>query len=130
MDDIILGQDFTNNRGIQLSYQPQDILLIADKGRIAQVISNLLSNATKFTKNRTITVTTRIDKDNNQIICSVKDTGSGIDSEILPELFSKVATKSFSLCRSKNECEFITTIITISIQFVNRTHIYPIGPFN
>ncbi len=30
-----------------------------------------------------------------QVIAKVKDTGTGIDSEILPRLFSKFASKSF-----------------------------------
>ncbi|MGA8084618.1 MAG: HAMP domain-containing sensor histidine kinase, partial [Candidatus Nitrosopolaris sp.] len=79
-----------------LLYQPQDIQLEADKGRMSQVISNLLSNATKFTKIGTIIIATKIDEDNNAILISVKDTGTGIDPEILPELFSKFRTKSFS----------------------------------
>ena len=37
-----------------------------------------------------------MNEDNNHILISVKDTGSGIDPEILPELFSKFKAKSFS----------------------------------
>ncbi|MFY9798662.1 MAG: ATP-binding protein [Candidatus Nitrosopolaris sp.] len=95
MDDIILGNNLIN-KNVQLLYQPQDIQLEADKGRMSQVISNLLSNATKFTKIGTIIIATKIDEDNNAILISVKDTGTGIDPEILPELFSKFRTKSFS----------------------------------
>ena len=36
-----------------------DILIEADKGRITQVISNLLSNAAKFTKEGSIRVASR-----------------------------------------------------------------------
>jgi signal transduction histidine kinase len=46
-----------------------------------------------------ITIATKrtyYDEDNNHIFISVKDTGNGIDPEILPELFSKFTTKSFS----------------------------------
>jgi len=96
IDDIILGKDLVDSRSVQLLYEPQDIVLEADKGRTTQVISNLLSNAIKFTKEGTITIATKIDEDNNQIIISVKDTGIGIDPEILPQLFSKFITKSFS----------------------------------
>ena len=67
-------------------------------GRIAQIISNLISNALKFTEEGSITVAIdkKISKDNNnnQVIVSVKDTGDGIDPEILPRLFTKFATKS------------------------------------
>ncbi|MGB6532822.1 MAG: HAMP domain-containing sensor histidine kinase, partial [Candidatus Nitrosopolaris sp.] len=94
LDDIILGKDL--NRSVQLLYQPQDIEVEADKGRMSQVISNLLSNAIKFTKKGTIAITIKIDENDNYILISVKDTGTGIDPEILPELFSKFRTKSFS----------------------------------
>ena len=44
MNDITLDRDFLKNENIRLSYKPhQDILIQADKGRISQVISNLLS---------------------------------------------------------------------------------------
>jgi signal transduction histidine kinase len=103
MDDTTLGKKIDSKR-VQIVYQPQDILLNADKGRIIQVISNLLSNAIEFTKDGVITISTRIDKsgnnnnDNNtdKITISIKDTGTGIDPGILPELFSKFTTKSFS----------------------------------
>ena len=94
-------QDYRNqiekdNRGIKLLYSPskQDIIVEADRSRLTQVISNLLSNAVKFTTTEgTISIST--EKKDNQVIVSVKDTGSGIDPEILPRLFSKFSAKSF-----------------------------------
>jgi two-component system sensor histidine kinase VicK len=41
-----------------------------------------------------ITISTTIDEEHNHAILSVEDTGKGIDSEILPKLFTKFATKS------------------------------------
>jgi signal transduction histidine kinase len=82
-------------------YQPDDnnnnstFFVDADREKLVQVVSNLLSNAIKFTKEGTITITTARKKD-NQVIISVKDTGTGIESDILPSLFSKFTTKSFS----------------------------------
>ncbi len=70
----------------------EDIFVVADKGRISRVISNLLSNAIKFTKEGIITVSTQ--KKNNEVHVSIKDTGAGIDAEILTRLFTKFATKS------------------------------------
>ena len=88
---------------IKLLYQPleETVITEVDKTRIAQVISNLISNAIKFTKEGSILV--KVQKraqeeekeDNQEAIVSVRDTGMGIDSEILPRLFSKFATKSF-----------------------------------
>ena len=74
----------------------QDIRIEADKGRITQVISNLVSNAVKFTKVGTVTVSAEKlgENDHQQVIISIKDTGTGIDPEVLPKLFTKFATKS------------------------------------
>jgi two-component system sensor histidine kinase VicK len=74
----------------------QDIIIEADKARIYQVISNLLSNAIKFTEmaGDSVSIAAIAHNENNQVIVCVKDRGSGIDSEILPRLFTKFATKS------------------------------------
>jgi len=68
------------------------VLVYADKGRIIQVISNLISNAFNFTKKGFVTITKRIE--DGLVVVSVKDTGSGIDPQILPRLFTKFTTKS------------------------------------
>ena len=74
------------------------IIVEADKNRLCQVISNILNNAIKFTDEGSITViveTKKINNNNsNKVIVSIKDTGTGIDSEILPKLFTKFATTS------------------------------------
>ncbi|HET7392049.1 MAG TPA: ATP-binding protein [Nitrososphaeraceae archaeon] len=82
---------------IKLQYhQPQDVFVEADKGRISQVIHNLLDNAVKFTNIGTITISIQIKKEDEKgdVVVRVKDTGSGIDPEIIPRLFTKFATKS------------------------------------
>jgi len=71
----------------------EDILIEADKGRIYQVISNLLNNAIKFTREDTIIIAT-VEKRDSYVIVSIKDSGTGIDPEIMPRLFAKFATKS------------------------------------
>jgi two-component system sensor histidine kinase VicK len=81
---------------------PQNIFVLADKGRITQVFNNLLSNAIKFTRKGTISISLKRKKkqdsddggDEDYLLISVKDTGQGIDPEILPNLFTKFATKS------------------------------------
>jgi signal transduction histidine kinase len=74
-------------------YEPKDIFIEADMQQLTRVISSLLNNAIKFTKEGTISIIAE-NKD-SQVFVSVKDTGEGIDPEILPRLFSKFATKSF-----------------------------------
>jgi signal transduction histidine kinase len=70
-----------------------DFLIEADKRRLNQVISNLLDNAIKFTQKGSIVISTQR-KDNANVIVFVKDTGIGIDQEIMSRLFSKFASKS------------------------------------
>jgi signal transduction histidine kinase len=76
----------------------KDIFVYGDEGRITQVISNILSNAIKFTNEGTIAV--KIGKtiyNNNQVglvTISIKDTGKGIDPTVIGKLFQKFATKS------------------------------------
>ena len=87
-----------NYRVKLLFYPSKETLLVeADKERIVGVISNLLSNAIKFTKEGEIFVSTEMKEDNNNnyALVTVKDTGDGIDPEILPKIFSKFITKSF-----------------------------------
>jgi len=75
-------------------------LVEADRRRLTQVVSNLLNNALKFTEEGAVTVTTTIERKGDrdgggEVIVSVKDTGSGIDPELMPRLFTKFATKSY-----------------------------------
>ena len=99
-------QDFrtqlNDDARIKLDYESDgDVWIVADKNRIMQVISNLLTNAIKFTKAGRILVQLRMKKikkkiaDNNyQVIVSIKDEGPGIDPSIMPRLFTKFASKS------------------------------------
>lgn len=78
----------------------------ADESKILQVIDNLLSNALDFTKDGTITMKVydlsirSDDKENNDtqesVAIEVKDTGSGINEEIMPRLFEKFSRRSDS----------------------------------
>ena len=85
------------------SKEPNDIYIEADKTRIYQVISNLLRNAIKFTDEGgsiTITAETSANKEPGLIgeekiaVVKIKDTGRGLDDNILPRLFSKFTTSS------------------------------------
>jgi signal transduction histidine kinase len=86
------------------------IFVEADRRRLNQVISNLLDNAIKFTDEGNVTVSTSIikrkeDKSDQvaegaaaaatEVVIAVKDTGTGIDSELMPRLFTKFAAKSY-----------------------------------
>ena len=103
------GHKYYGHGDKQSGKDGRKIVVSADKYRPNQVITNLLSNAIKFT-NKGGTISIKIknsdgnnntnngnsssNSNNNAITVSVKDTGSGIDSEILPRLFTKFSTKS------------------------------------
>jgi two-component system, OmpR family, sensor histidine kinase VicK len=94
------GNEIDNNNNNE-----SHLLVEADRERISQVISNLLNNAVKFTKEGNISINVLkkigrkgkemdIQEEQEVVIVNIKDTGAGIDSEILPRLFTKFASKS------------------------------------
>ena len=98
LDDYRNRIQDTKNLELVLLNVDKPIFVLADKGRIFQVLSNLVSNALKFTKSGTIFVSIEEEvntADNKkEFIVAVKDTGTGIDSDIMPRLFTKFASKS------------------------------------
>ncbi|HZD34795.1 MAG TPA: sensor histidine kinase [Nitrososphaeraceae archaeon] len=89
------------NARIILKLQKNDLIVNADKVRIAQVILNLLSNAIKFSPENggLISVSSEIkndDRKEGQAIVSIIDNGPGIDSDFFPKLFSRFTSDSFS----------------------------------
>ena len=93
--DIISKKRYGSDQ-IRLVFEPskENIFVNADKVRIIQVLSNLLDNALKFTREGNIIITIEMIKENQEVMVSIKDSGTGIDLEILPQLFKKFATKS------------------------------------
>ena len=102
-----------NNDNVELLYyyRPRNndskIIIEADRVRLIQVISNLLDNALKFTKKQDkeskkgsiyVTAEKKKNRENGskkqEVVVSIKDTGTGIDPEIVPRLFTKFATAS------------------------------------
>src|SRR5919107_969834 len=93
-----------NNKKVELLYhrdkigKHHQIIVEADRGRIIQVLTNLLNNALKFTDEGQIIVSIYQSNDDNEnrneVTVEVVDSGSGIDNEMYPKLFSKFATKS------------------------------------
>ncbi|HET9356672.1 MAG TPA: ATP-binding protein [Nitrososphaeraceae archaeon] len=92
-----LSKEQKENVKLIVALDEGDILVVADKHRINQVINNLLNNALKFTKQGQITLSTEKEKKyGKEAIVKIQDSGPGIDPDIMPRLFSKFATKSYS----------------------------------
>ena len=72
----------------------------ADPTRIEQIVTNLLDNALKYTPaGGEITITTRID--NQEIVLDVRDSGVGIDADLLPHVFDVFVQGESSLDRAQ-----------------------------
>jgi signal transduction histidine kinase len=95
INEVTNQAEARSNDAVQILFEPKgDLFVDADKVRIYQVISNLLNNAIKFTKEGYITISAEKDEDRQNVVVTVKDTGIGIDPEILPKLFTKFTTRS------------------------------------
>jgi signal transduction histidine kinase len=78
-----------NAKGIELTLETESLApAVVDRGRIAQLVDNLVSNAVKFTPAGG-RVEVRAARDGGAIALSVTDTGIGIPSDELPRLFSR-----------------------------------------
>jgi CheY-like chemotaxis protein/anti-sigma regulatory factor (Ser/Thr protein kinase) len=86
-------------RGLELSVQVGDAdgLYRGDPTRVRQIISNLVSNALKFTASGSIKV--RAARDGEYIRFEVSDTGIGITPEVAATLFAKFAQADASITR-------------------------------
>lgn len=86
--------DAARNKSIVITFNPSEKVfpIDADKDRLHQVLSNCLQNALKFTESGTVVVSAN--KTSTHFVVSIKDSGCGIDPEILFKLFTKFATSS------------------------------------
>jgi two-component system, OmpR family, sensor histidine kinase VicK len=93
--DINQQTGLNNDDKVKIEFVPiEKVDIIADKEKIFEVFANLVNNAIKFTKQGTITIILKREYKTNQAIVTIKDSGPGIDPEMIPHLFSKFKTKS------------------------------------
>jgi PAS domain S-box-containing protein len=85
---IQLALDSANKKGVTIDISiPEDIVIFADRNMLGSIVRNLTSNAVKFTpRGGKILIEARLVKENSTEI-SVKDTGMGMNKNILEHLF-------------------------------------------
>jgi signal transduction histidine kinase len=85
---------------VKIIFEPKEpLIVLGDRDRLYQVLFNLIKNALKFTDEGKVEIKAERknnSNNNSEAIVTIRDTGSGIDPEIMPRLFSKFATRSDS----------------------------------
>lgn len=116
---IATMQSLADNKSIPVSLQiePRLPVLVGDRDRLVQVLTNVLSNSIKFTpQGGKIEVTARlVQTPKPQIVVSVSDTGVGIPEEDLEMIFEKFQRSGDVLT---NNTEGTGLGLTISRQIV------------
>jgi two-component system CheB/CheR fusion protein len=103
---VELSRSHLQLRGQTLDFPipEQSIYIEADDTRLEQVFGNLLNNASKFSDNGAVISlyleVSKIEGQTKQAVVRVRDTGSGIDPEVLPHVFDLFVQGNRSLDRS------------------------------
>jgi PAS domain S-box-containing protein len=92
--DIVSAEKTNLINGVMMETKlDKDIEIEADKYRIAQVLTNVIGNAVKFTKEGCVRVETSIHEETERLEIKVSDTAGGIPIDVLPHLFGKFVTR-------------------------------------
>ncbi len=94
-------------RGLALEFtfeQNKNYMVHADKGKVKQVIGNILDNSIKYTPHGNIKVNVSISEQSGKSIIKISDTGVGIPATTMPKLFQK-----FSRAENANETNILGT---------------------
>ena len=85
---------------LTITHARSPIFVDADATRLAQVVSNLLNNACKFTE-RGGSINLKVEREGSQAVIRVQDNGIGIAPEQLPRIFDMFAQADTSLERTQ-----------------------------
>ena len=85
---MFLVLDSADKKEIEITYAiPDNLIVFADENMLESIFRNLVSNAVKFTPVRgSVTISAKVGTDNSVII-SVKDSGIGMNKNMLDNLF-------------------------------------------
>ena len=83
-----LVQPLADERGVKISIETEPSEIIGDSERIAQVVTNLLTNAIQYNKAEG-EVRVKLESQSGLAVLTVTDTGQGIPAENLPQVFGR-----------------------------------------
>jgi CheY-like chemotaxis protein len=90
-----------NNHELTIALPDRALYVNADKARLSQVLSNLLNNAAKYT-NRGGKIWLSAECNGTEAAIRVRDTGIGINSEMLPKIFDLFTQVDHSIEKSQS----------------------------
>lgn len=85
---------------VQVELPDEDILVVGDETRLTQILTNLLTNAAKFTRTGG-KIEVRVVRAGPRVRIHVKDDGIGIPSDLLPRIFDLFVQGPRSTDRSR-----------------------------
>ena len=103
------------NHTLKVDVPRRGLRVDGDPTRLAQVISNLLTNAAKYTPPNGV-VTVRAEQKADDVVLSVRDTGIGISAEVLPRIFDLFVQERQELDRSQGGLGIGLTIVRSLIE--------------
>jgi two-component system, chemotaxis family, CheB/CheR fusion protein len=86
--EIVRSQLLSKNLRLSVDLTASNHHIMADPTRMEQVFWNLLKNAYKFTPEHGEVIVRSYDSGPNRVVFEISDSGNGIDSELMPKLFT------------------------------------------
>jgi PAS domain S-box-containing protein len=101
-ESLVLNRAFADRFGVRMALrgEPAPLAVFADKKRLIQVMTNLMSNASKFSPEGGI-VEVALERVDNMARVSVEDRGSGIPPEFRNRIFGRFAQADSAATRQK-----------------------------
>jgi signal transduction histidine kinase len=90
----------TRKQVLTIDLPTEPLVIDGDRVRLAQVFSNLLVNASKFTQDHGL-ITLKAKRQSGEVVVMVQDNGSGITPDVLPHIFDLFTQGPRSLARSE-----------------------------
>ena len=95
---VEMNQQYADKFNVKLEFETEiaEIVVNADSRRLTQAVTNLLTNAIKYSpENETVTV--KVLQERNNVVILVSDKGPGIEQEFQPLVFNKFAQSKSKL---------------------------------
>ena len=103
------------NQNLKVVIPPQLLTLDGDPARLAQVFSNLLNNASKYTQEGGA-ITFSAEQQGDAVVLRVADNGFGIAADALPLIFDLFAQEDRSLARAHGGLGIGLTVVRAIVQ--------------